>query len=113
MGAKTIDDVCQKMAEYLMKAGINYDLVHAEMIIRALVRKKSNDLEFPDFTRNGNHEDYQIMRLNAALFRNPSPTVSISTGYLRKQLLSPEFYKKDKPSYLDPLFVDKLSDVIE
>ena len=113
MGAKTIDDVCQRMAEYLMKAGINYDLVHAEMLIRALVRKKSNEMEFPDFTRNGDHEDYQILRLNASLFRNPSPTVSLSTGYLRKQLLSPEFYKKDAPSYLDALFVDKLSDVIK
>ncbi len=112
-GCRTLDDVCQKMAENKIDAGINFNLVHDEMIIRQLIRKKSNDMEFPDWSANGDLEDYQILRLNDALFKNPSPVVSLSYGYLRKQLLSPELYQKTAPSHLDPLFIANLSSVID
>ena len=82
------------------------------MMIRGLLRKKSNEMEEPDWTANGDPNDYKILRLNDALFKNPSPVVSLSYGYLRKQLRSPEFYKKTAPSHLDPLFVSKLSETI-
>lgn len=113
MGAKTLSDVCQIFAEALINIGIKYDLVHAECIIRSLLRKKSNKLEFPDWTEMGDHNDYQILSLNNALFNNPSALVSMSYGYLRKQLLSPELYKKDSASHLDPLFVSQLSKYID
>ena len=101
------------MAENKIDAGINFNLVHDEMIIRQLIRKKSNDMEFPDWSANGDLEDYQILRLNDALFKNPSPVVLLSYGYLRKQLLSPELYQKTAPSHLDPLFIANLSSVID
>ena len=113
MGAKTLSEVCQVFAESLIQIGIKYDLVHAECIIRALLRKKSNKLEFPDWTANGDHDDYQILSLNSSLFNNPSPLVSMSYGYLRKQLISPELYEKHEASHLDPLFVSKLSKYID
>lgn len=109
LGATTLSEVCQIFAENLIKIGIKYDLVHAEAIVRALLRKKSDEMEFPDWSRNGDHNDYQIMRLNNALFKNPSALVSMSYGDLRRQLISAELYQKDSASHIDPLFVSKLS----
>ena len=112
MGCKTIDEVCQAFAEQMLEAGINHNFVHNEMVIRALIRKGTNMLEDPDFGPNGDPEDYTILRLNDALFKNPSPTISLQYGYLKRQLMSPEFYEKDRPSHLDPLFVPQLSSVL-
>lgn len=112
-GAKTIDEICQKFAETLWDCGIKYDLVHAETIIRALVRKKSDDTQFPDWGRNDDTEDYQLLHLLAAMQHNPSPIVRLSTGYMKKQLLSAGFYKAHGASHLDPLFVDCLADYVD
>lgn len=112
MGCTTIDEVLQTMAEQQLEADIKYNFVHMEMMIRALIRKGSNVYEEPDFGPNGDPNDYVILRLNDALFKNPSPVISLSYGYLKKQLLSPEFYEKSSNSHLDPLFVSKLSEVI-
>lgn len=113
LGATTLSEVCQLFAENLIKMGINNDLVHAETIIRGLLRKKSNELEFPDWGRNSDHNDYQIMRLNAALFKNPSPLIALSYGDLRRQLISPELYQRNAPSHIDSLFVPQLSKYID
>jgi hypothetical protein len=88
---------------------IKYDFVHAECIIRTLIRKKSNELEFPDWSRAGDPNDWKLMRMDAALFSNPSALVSMAYGDLRRQLLAPELYKKTAPSHLDALFVSNLS----
>lgn len=112
MGAKTISELCQMFGESLIRMGTTYDLVHMEMVIRAMIRKKSNIMEYPDFSAAGDPNDWQIVRLNDALYYNPSALVSMSYGYLRKQLLSTELYEKDAPSHLDALFVPTLSDYI-
>lgn len=111
-GATNISGLCQVFVESLMDIGISYDLVHAECIIRALIRKKSNILEFPDWSKNADPNDWQILTIDDALFDNPSVIVSISTNYLRKKLLSTSLYQKTAPSHLDPLCVVHLSDYI-
>lgn len=113
MGATTVSEITQLFVENLIKMGIKYDLVSAETIIRSLVRKKSSELEFPDWSRDGDHNDYQVMRMNAALFKNPSPLISMSYGDLRRQLISPDFYKKSQASHIDALFVPQLSKYID
>lgn len=113
LGAKTLSDVCQKFAEALISMGSKYDLVHAECIVRGLIRKKSNEFEFPDWGPNDNHDDYQIMRVNTALFKNPSPLVSMSYGELKRQLVSTELYEKSASSHLDTLFTSVPSKYID
>jgi hypothetical protein len=108
-GAKTLSELCQVIAENFINIGIKYNFVHLEIVLRSLLRKKSNELEFPDWSRNGDHMDYQILRLNSALFKNPSVLISLSYGDLRRQLLSPELYKKTAPSHVDSLFASQLS----
>ena len=108
----TISDMCQKFAELKIQSGHPYNCVHHEMIIRGMIRKASNVYEFPDFGPNGDHDDYQILRIDSALYNNPSPMISLCHGHLKKQLLSPQFYEKTAPSHLDPLFAPVLADVL-
>lgn len=112
-GAKTIDEICQLVGDfYLDTVHIEYDLVHFEMIVRGLIRKESNIMEFPDFGPDGDHNDYQILSINASLFNNPSPTTSMLYGYLRKQFKGAAFWKKTSPGHTDPMFVSRLYDIM-
>ena len=108
-----IDGLCQKFGRILIDAGIKYNFVHAEMLIRALLRKSDDDTQFPDFGPNGDHEDYTILRLTSSLSRSPSPIIRLSTGWLKKGLISTALYKAHAPSHFDPLFVPVLADVID
>lgn len=112
-GATNVSELCQIFAEGLIDVGIRYNLVHAECIIRALLRKQSNPLEFPDWSLNGDHNDYRIMTLNDSLLQNPSPLVSMSYGYLRKQLIGTQLYLKRGTSHIDPFFVPDLPEYID
>lgn len=111
-GCSTIDEICQMLGETKLAIGNKYDFVHHEMMVRALLRKSSNKMEYPDFGPGGNHTDYQILRIDDSLFYNPSPSVSLKYGYLRKQFESPTFYEKRAPSHLDPLLAPVLADVM-
>lgn len=108
-----LDGLCQKYGRIMIDAGIMYNFVHGEMIIRQLLRKKNNEFEFPDFGPNGDHNDYMAMRLTTSLSKNPSPIVRLSTGWLKRSLISTALYKADAPSHLDPFFVPVLADVID
>lgn len=109
----TISEICQATAEAFISIGINYNLVHAEMIIRSLIRRKSDTNLRPDFSRTGNHNDVQVLNINMSLKQNPSALVCLSYGYVKQQLVSPQWYQKSAPSHLDALWVDKLSDYID
>lgn len=111
--SNSLSTICQMLAESFIDIGIDINLVHIESIIKGLIRKKSNILEYPDWSRNGDLEDYTVLPVSSGLQNNPSPLVSISYGYIRKQLISPEFYEKDAPSHLDALFVRDLSRYID
>ena len=112
-GAKTLDELCQSFAEKLIQLGIKYELVHMEMMLKALVRKKTNILEPPNYGPDGNPLDYQILKLDDAMFNHPNALVGMSYGYLRKALLSPDLYKKTAPGPFDPLAVSRLSDYLD
>ena len=111
-GATTLSELAQIFAEKLLQMGIKYEFVHAEMILKALIRKKSNILDVPDFSAAGNPEDYQILKLDDALFHNPSVLVGMSYGYLRRALMSPELYQKSATGPLDSLAVSTLSEYL-
>lgn len=111
-GCKTIDELSQKMMEAKIQSGIKYDAVHHEMIIRGLIRKKSNMYEFPDFGPNGDHDDYQMLSVGNAMYNSPSPLESLRYSYLSRQILDPKFFKKTGVSPVDPLFAPCLYDIL-
>ena len=106
-------EICQILAEGFIDIGIQINLVHIETIIKGLIRQRSNILEYPDWSRNGDPEDVCVVPVNNGLKNNPSALVSLSYGYLRQQLISPELYEKNAPSHLDALFVRDLSNYID
>lgn len=110
-GCNNIDELAQYFLKSLLGSGIKYNAVHGEMALRQLLRKKSNILEFPDFGANGNHDDYQILTLDSALIKNPSAIISMASGDLRRQLISPLLYEKNGVSHLDPLFMPSLEGI--
>ena len=109
----SLSEICQILAEGFIDIGIQINLVHIETIIKGLIRKRSNILEYPDWSRNGDPEDVFVVPVNNGLKNNPSALVSLSYGYLRQQLISPELYEKNAPSHLDALFVRDLSNYID
>lgn len=111
--AHDIDGMCQKFGRIMINSGIMYNFVHYEMIIRSMMRKADDEFEYPDFGPNGDHENYVILRLTSSLSKNPSPLVRLSTGWLKKSLISTALYKAHRPSHLDALFVPVLTDVID
>lgn len=108
----SLSEICQKLAESFIDIGIRINLVHIETIIKGLIRKKSNILEYPDWSLNGDPDDVQILTVNTGLKSNPSALVSLSYGYLKQQLIGPELYEKSAPSHLDARFVRRPSDYI-
>ena len=108
-----ISGICQAAAEAFTSIGINYNFVHIEMIVRGLIRRKTDEIERPDFSREGNHNDVQVLKVNMGLKKNPSALITLSYGYVRQALTSASFYKKSAPSHIDPLFVDHLSEYID
>ena len=108
----TIDELCQNMLANKFESDIRIDAVHDEMIIRGLIRKRSDIYSFPDFGPTGDHDDYQILSINDSLFNSASPIDSMRQTNLRKQLLDPRFYTKTEPSSIDPLFATNLADVL-
>lgn len=109
----TLSEICQMLAEGFIDIGIQINLVHIESIVKGLIRKKSNIIEYPDWSRNGDPDDYCVVPVDKGLKNNPSPLVSLSYGYIRQQLISPELYEKNAPSHLDALFVRDLSKYLE
>ena len=109
----SLSEICQILAEGFIDIGIQINLVHIETIIKGLIRKRSNILEYPDWSRNGDPDDVCVVPVNNGLKNNPSALVSLSYGYLRQQLISPELYEKNAPSHLDALFVRDLSNYID
>lgn len=109
-GAKTISELAQVFAEKLMLLGIKYELVHAEMVLRPLIRKKSDITQTPDYGADANPYDWQLVKLDDAQFHHPSVLVGLPHGYLRRALISPDTYKKTAPGPLDHLYLSNLTD---
>ena len=107
-GCSTVDEMVQRMLDLMIISKINVMSVHGEMIIKPLIRKLKNMIEFMDW---GNHEavdGYQILTVTRALIYHPSPTISISFQDLGRQLVNPLTFKKKGVSFLDPLYKERL-----
>lgn len=108
LGCKTISEICQKLVDLFITSHINLDAVHAELLVKPLIRDRENVLKFPKFNTYKAPESYQILSVSTALEKNPSVLVSLSFQALGRQLSSPTTYEKVGTSYLDPFFREKL-----
>lgn len=104
-GCDSYEELVNKMIDLIIESRLDAMSIHAEMIIRQLVRKTTNILKRPDFSDLVMRKDYQLLTILSALKYNPSITTSMSTSYLKSQLIDvTETFAKSAVSVLDPLF---------
>lgn len=104
----TIDEMVQSLVDLLIESKIAAVAVHAEVLIRPLIRDVYEVLERPNFRKYVSENDYQIMTVDSALVKNPSVLISLSAQDLKRQLKSPLTFKKKDESFLDPFFKETL-----
>ena len=101
-----------KIVENLIEAKNPGTSVQGEIIVRQLIRDANNILHRPDFSRIIMRKGYEIMTVNTALRKHPSITTSMSTPYLRYQLISQmETFEKTETSDKDAAFREVLTDL--
>jgi hypothetical protein len=113
-GCDTYTKLLYALIDTYISAGIEMNFAHFEVMIRTLIRKDSNEFEYPDFTANGNPDDYRILSLGDSLYKSPSPAISLRTANLKKQIIDAGIYSncKTKPSHLDVFFAENPYDVL-
>lgn len=101
-GANSLEEMAQMMLDLTIDSKFNATSVHGEIIIRQLIRKAMNQQKRPDFSRVIMMEDYVILSVLTALKQNPSFSVSMSSSYLKYQLIQmTETFDKYESSDLD------------
>lgn len=98
----TIDAIVQKLLDLLIEAKLDASSVQGEMILYNLIRSSTDILSRPNFRHFVTKKDYEIVTVKDALKYNPSINTSISSAYLRQQLIQmPETFRKNAPSDYD------------
>jgi hypothetical protein len=113
-GCQTYEDLLYALIDTYLGSGLEMNFAHFEVMIRTLLRKASNEYDYPDFTANGNKDDYVILSLSDSLYKSPSPTISLRSSNLKKQFIDAGLYSSDKmkPSHLDVFFAENPYDVL-
>ena len=113
-GCTTYTELLYALIDTYLKAGIEINFAHFEVMIRSLLRKESDDFAYPDFRSTGDPTDYKIMSINDSLYKSPSPAISLRTANLKKQIIDASLYghNKTKPSHLDVFFAENPYDVL-
>lgn len=112
-GCSTYEEMAQKMLDLIIEAKNPGTSVQGEIIVRQLIRDAEKIMYRPDFSRLILPKDYKIMTINTALRKHPSITTSMSTPYLRYQLVSQmETFEKMDTSDMDSAFRETLEDLI-
>jgi hypothetical protein len=96
------EEMLQKFIELLNESGIFLDAVHAENIVRELIRRTDDITKRPDFS--GENPPYMMLRVSDAIMNSESIIISFAFEKIKKQLYEPETYRKTAPSFLDKLF---------
>lgn len=96
-GATTYEEMAQMMLDLTIESHFDATSVHGEMILRQLVRKPINQHLRPNFERVVTPDDYVVLSVLTALKQNPSFSVSLSSSYLKYQLIqmTSTFDKRD------------------
>ena len=86
-GATTYEEMAQMMLDLTIESGFSATSVHGEVILRQLVRKPMNQQLRPNFERVVTSDDYVVLSVLTALKQNPSFSISLSSSYLKYQLI--------------------------
>ena len=106
---ESINTMSQKFLDILVEAGIDANVVAAELIINRMIRSVTRPFERPDFSKD-ELEPYSIYTVSKALEKNKSITVGLSFQNIKRQILSDDsFTERTGTSYLDPFYKTEIS----
>lgn len=106
-----IEPIMQRFSELLNDSKISLNLVHAELIIRSLVRDIDDHSVMPNFSEDAYNTDNEIvfpehtvLRLTKGILTD-SLANSLSFERYKEQLLDAKTFDKDSHSVLDAMFL--------
>lgn len=106
---ESIPTISQKFLDILVEAGIDANVIAAELIINRMIRSVTRPFERPDFSKDI-LEPYEIYTVGKALEKNKSITVGLSFQNIKRQMLSDDsFTERTGESYLDPFYQTEIS----
>lgn len=109
-GITTYEELAQTMLDLTIESHFDATSVHGEMILRQLIRRPTNQQKRPNFERVITKDDYVILSVLTALKQNPSFSVSLSSSYLKYQLIQmTSTFDKQDTSDLDWWYKRKLA----
>ena len=88
----------------LIESELRTPSVHAEIILRAMVRSATDPMARPDFSVGPDEPPYAVLKLTPAILNSPSVTNSLAFERVKAQLTSTEILRKNTPGVLDALF---------
>lgn len=97
------DSILQKYMESMINGGIDIRAVHAEILIMNQLRDYDDITKKVDWTVP--HAKYNLVTLNTALTKHPSPLVTLEYNKLKMNLCTPLTYKKNGASFVDMFFM--------
>lgn len=103
-GIDDIDMLYQRLLDLLIEADIMAPACFSQILMRPLLRKSDNIINYPNFKKYDQLENYTVLTIDRAQVKNPSVILSISSHSLGLQLADVSTFKKQAPSFLDPLF---------
>ncbi len=95
-------DLLNKFIELMVEGKLYTQAIHAECILRNIIRDDQDIQQPQDFTKDV--LSYQITYISKALLHNPSLLISLSYQEIADQFRRASSYKKEGKSYLDLLF---------
>jgi hypothetical protein len=101
-GIDNYHDLLNKFIWLMIEGQLNAQAIHAECIIRNIIRDDVDIQKYPDYTKD--NVTYQITYISKALMHNPSVLISLSYQELADQFKRASTYKKEGSSYLDLLY---------
>ncbi len=93
-----------KLLDSLHRSELRTPSVHAEMILRAMVRSAEDPMARPDFSVGPDEPSYVVLKLTPAILNSPSVTNALAFERVKAQLTGTEILRKNTPGVLDALF---------
>lgn len=100
----SLHETYSRLIELLTASNLWSPSIHAEMIIRAMVRDATDNMKRPDFSMWPEEPSYAVLKLKNAILQSPSVTNSLAFERVKAQLTSPDTLRKFEKSAIDSLF---------
>lgn len=100
----TVHDAYDRLMDLLARSELRTPSVHAEIILRAMLRSAEDPMARPDFSVGPDEPQYVMLKLTPAILNSPSVTNSLAFERVKQQLTGTEILRKNRPGVIDALF---------